>query len=183
MNRERNVCTGAFRPLKDSWQGGWCSQTSVPRACATVHLPGWQFWDKFINSCYRRLSYSGISPSRHFLIKAKPEEAKKHFAAQKTLCYSFISQFIYNLNDCGTQQILFDCQVWFRFFLTQFVWVMFTENYIFSYIPFTGKASNHTHSQEICRGNNTSLLYSKNWWHITFTALGHVPNSFIFFLS
>lgn len=87
-----------------------CSQNFIPRACAAVHQPRWQFWDEFINSCCRRLSYSGTSPFRHFLIKAQSEEAKrkrkkrKHFAAQKILGYSFISQFIDNLNDWRDQE-------------------------------------------------------------------------------
>ena len=127
------------------------SQNFIPRACATVHQPRWQFWDKFINRCCRRLSYSGISPSRYFLIKADQRR-------QKTLCcrervsasvssasFYIISTTVGCCRFCLT--VKFGLVLW-----TQFVWAMFKAYHIFLHILFTDllwKASKHSHSQKM----------------------------------
>lgn len=50
-----------------------------------------------------------------FSDQSRSEEARKKniMLHRKILCFSFISQSLYNQHDCGMLQILFDCQVWF----------------------------------------------------------------------
>lgn len=133
------------------------AQNFLPRACATVHQPRWQFWDKFINSCCRRMSYSGILPSRHFLIKAQSEEGKQQQQQLNILLHSRFSATISSASFyiiCMTVgcsrfclTVKFGLVLW-----TQFVWLMFKACHIFLCILFTDLGANpskYTHSQKI----------------------------------
>lgn len=55
-------------PDLKGWWWWWVEWVGGGGARATVHQAAWQFWDELVNSCWRRLSYSGSSPFRRLLM-------------------------------------------------------------------------------------------------------------------